>query len=52
MAKKPNDEKFEITELDDASLEDVAGGAEQAINNQCTVNTGNCVAGCACGSAQ
>jgi hypothetical protein len=49
MAKKPNDdEKFEVTELDDGSLEDVTGGAEEVINNQCTVNSGNCVAGCAC----
>ena len=48
MAKKPNDEKFEVTELDDDSLEDVAGGAE-ATNDVCPIyNTGNCVSGCSC----
>lgn len=30
---KLNQEKFEITELDDAALDDVAGGADV---NQCT----------------
>lgn len=48
MAKKPNDEKFEVTELDDGSLDDVAGGFADSNNNCGTSceNSGNCVAQC------
>jgi|GEM_PF-2150094 len=47
MAKKPNDEKFEVTELDDQSLEDVAGGLLDK-NTNCDGATCNNVSGCAC----
>jgi len=53
MEKKPTDETFEVTELDDKSLDDVIGGAEAVTNLNCgaksCTNT-NCVAGCACGA--
>lgn len=42
MTKKPNDEKFEVTELDDGALDDVAGGAlDHNVNCGETCNT-NC----------
>jgi len=51
MSRKPNDEKFEVTELDDGSLDDVAGGIVEDTNVNCdgaTCTNTNCVAGCAC----
>jgi hypothetical protein len=42
-------ESFQVDELDDSALDSVSGGTGEPINNQCTVNSGNCVAGCACG---
>jgi len=50
MTEKPNDEKFEVTELDDGSLDDVAGGLlDKEINTNCGSATCNSVAGCGCG---
>ncbi len=42
-------EKFQVDELDDSELDGVMGGVDT--NNGCTVNSGNCVPGCACGPA-
>jgi len=49
MAEKPNDEKFEVTELDDEALNDAAGGSAEVSNLDCPTNPGcNYVAGCGC----
>lgn len=43
MDKKPKDEKFEITELSDASLEEVAGGQLSNLNcGSATCTNTNC----------
>jgi hypothetical protein len=50
MAENSAPEKFQVDELDDSALDGVSGGVTEPTNNGCTVNSGNCVAGCACGS--
>lgn len=39
-------EPFEVEELDDQQLDEVAGGTD--VDVYCPTNSGNCVRGCAC----
>jgi hypothetical protein len=50
MTKEPSDKNFDVTELDDSSLDDVAGGILPDIDISCEDNddcpNNGCVEGC------